>query len=396
MKINSIQYVKNLKGKKILIRVDYNVTLGKNNTLGEEDDARIRMSLPTIKFLLKKKSIPVILAHRGRPEGKVVETLRLNPLADRLTHLLKKKVIQLDSCTGYEIENKIKKSKIGDIFILENLRFDPREEKNSDDFSQKLAGLGDMYVNDAFSNSHRKHASMVGITKFLPSYAGLLMEKEIKQLSKSWENPKRPLATIIGGAKISTKLGLIKKFMDVSDFVLVGGALANMILKAKGVSIGKSVIEESMIKKVKEIKLTSTKLHIPLDVITSDSPDSLALPKTKAVGKVLDDEYILDLGPDTIELFSSIIKKSKTIIWNGPMGYVENRHFQKATKKIMEVVLRSRADVIIGGGDSLKMIGHKKMNKNIFLSSGGGAMLEFLEFGMLPAIVPLLLKNNKT
>ena len=217
MKINSIQYVKNLKGKKILIRVDYNVTLGKNNTLGEEDDARIRMSLPTIKFLLKKKSIPVILAHRGRPEGKVVETLRLNPLADRLTHLLKKKVIQLDSCTGYEIENKIKKSKIGDIFILENLRFDPREEKNSDDFSQKLAGLGDMYVNDAFSNSHRKHASMVGITKFLPSYAGLLMEKEIKQLSKSWENPKRPLATIIGGAKISTKLGLIKKFMEVVE-----------------------------------------------------------------------------------------------------------------------------------------------------------------------------------
>lgn len=390
MKIKSIRTAKDLKGKKILLRVDYNVTLGKNNTLGEEDDARIKMSIPTIKYLIKKKTIPIILAHMGRPDGKIVETLRLNPLAERLSQLLKKKVIKLDSCVGAEVENKLNKSEIGDICILENLRFDPREEKNSDDFSQGLAKLGDLYVNDAFSNSHREHASMLGITKYLPSYAGLLMEKEINQLSKSWGNPKRPLAIIIGGAKISTKLGLIKKFMDISDFVLVGGALANMILKAKGISVGKSIVENEMVEKVKEIELTSLKLHIPVDVITSDSPDSLILPETKAVGKVLNDEYILDLGPDTIKLFSSIIKKAKTIIWNGPMGYIENPQFQTATKEIMKAVLKSSADVIIGGGDSLKMIGHKKLKKNIFLSSGGGAMLEFFELGMLPAIIPLL------
>lgn len=390
MKLKSIKTIKNIYGKIILIRVDYNITLGKNNRMGKDDDARIRMSLPTIQYLLRKRSIPVIMAHMGRPDGKIVEKLRLDPMSARISKLLKKKVKKFDCIKGNTVEKAISEAKIGDIFMLENLRFDPREEKNSDEFAKELSGLGDMYVNEAFSNSHREHASMIGITKFLPSYAGFLLEKEIENLSRARQNPKRPLTVILGGAKISTKLGLIKKFLDIADNLLVGGALANMMLKAKGVSVGKSVIEKKMADTVKAINFTSTKLHIPLDVVVSDSPDSQKPPMTKAVGNVLNDEYILDIGPDTIKLFHAVIKEAKTIIWNGPMGYVENPKFKKATKKILKAMLDSSAYVVIGGGDSLKMIGQKKLKKNIFLSSGGGAMLEFLERGTLPAIKPLL------
>lgn len=390
MKMKSIHLLKNIKNKKILLRVDYNITLGNGQKLNKNDDIRIAMSLPTIQYLMKKGAILILMAHLGRPRGKTIEKFRLDPLAKRLSSLLRKRVIKVHHCAGLAIEKIIYNAREGDIFMLENLRFEKGEEKNSMAFAKKLARLGDIYVNEAFSNSHRNHASMLGITKYLPSYAGLLLEKEITHLYKARENPKRPLIVIMGGSKISTKLILIKKFLMLADHLLIGGALANMILKAKGVSIGKSIIEKSMIEKVKEIELTNPKLHIPLDVATATSLKS-QFHKTKAIGRVLNNEYIVDIGKDTIKLFQTIIRSSKTIIWNGPMGYVENPKFQNATREILSSVLQSSGYVIIGGGDSLKIIGKRKMKKNIFLSSGGGAMLEFLEKGTLPALQPLIL-----
>lgn len=263
MMLRSIKEIKNLKGKKVILRIDCNVTLDAKRRLRKGEDARIVMSLPTIQYLVRKKAIVIIITHMGRPKGKRDEKFSLDPIAERLSVLLKKKIKKVDAITGTLVENAIKNAKEGDIIMLENIRFYPEEEKNDQFFARKLASLGDMYVNDAFSNSHKKHASMVAITSFLPSYAGFLLEKEVKTLSDIITNAKKPVAVILGGAKISTKLGLIHTFEKTADYILLGGALANTALEASKISIGRSLTEHGMIPAIKKIIIASKKYIFP-------------------------------------------------------------------------------------------------------------------------------------
>lgn len=392
MKLKSIKDIKNLKGKRILLRADFDVPI-KNGRI--QDDSRIQLALPTIQYLLKKQAVVIIVSHLGRPGGKVVRSLSLAPVAKRLAKLLKKPVKKLNEVVSAGVEKAVKQAKPGEVIMLENIRFHPREEKNCQHLAKKLARSADYYVNDAFATSHRKETSLLAITKFLPSYAGLNLEREVINLSQALKNPTRPLTIIIGGVKISTKLGVVKKFLQLADDILLGGALANTVLRANGVAVGKSVIEPAMIPRLKKINLTDTKLHLPLDAVVSPKISKTAKVRTTAVGNVKSLELILDIGPDTVELFKLIISRSKTIIWNGPMGVFEYPRFADGTKRTMQAILNSKAKIVIGGGDTIAALNQfapKPIEKfkNVYISTGGGAMLKFLEEGMLVAIRPLM------
>lgn len=394
MKISTLTFatLKRFAGKRILLRVDFNVPLTGTRV---SDDTRIRETLPTIKLLLKHKARLIIMTHMGRPDGKIDEKYRLKPVALALQKILKKKVTYLKECIGPSVEKNIAKMKPGEVALLENLRFNDGEEANDAAFTKALAALGDIYVNDAFAVSHRAHASVYGITKLLPSFAGLLLEAEIKNLTPLITKAKRPLTLIVGGAKIDTKIGLIKNFFGKADTIIIGGALANTFLKAQGYDVGSSLYEKEKIGTAQEILLEAQKkkvqIVLPQDVIVADEITQTSKTLDLPIEDVMGAMKILDIGAKSRLSYTSIIKKSQTIIWNGPIGLYEFKPFAGGTNTLAKIVGASKAASYIGGGDTIDALKRSKvpLKKFTFISTGGGAMLEFLEGKKLPGIVAL-------
>lgn len=388
--IKTIKKSGNLKGKRVLLRVDFNVPVGNDLKVDGNEDYRLVQSLPTIKYLIKKKAKIIILAHLGRPDGKVVEMLRLDPVAIRLSQLLNKNILKSDDIVSADVKSTVAEMKNGEILMLENVRFDSREEKGNKVFAKQLASLADIYVNDAFAVCHRNQASVSTVQEYLPSYAGLLLEKEIVNLSKVFKKPSRPLVAIVGGAKISTKIRVIKRFLAISDFVLLGGALANTVLKYIGVSVGKSLVESGMIKEIANIKLTDNKLKVPVDGRLAMSYQAKK-GRLDALADIKKNELILDIGPETINLYRRIIRRAKMVVWNGPMGLIESEAFAVGTEELIRILARSPAKTIVGGGETVQIIRKMKLEKKFnFISTGGGAMLEFLEGRKLPGLKKII------
>jgi phosphoglycerate kinase len=380
----------NVKNKRVLVRADFNVPIGDDNRIDNKEDWRIEATLPTINYLLDQEAKIILLTHLGRPNGKILNGFCLDPIAQRLEELLGRKIIKLDDCQGEKVKARVKNIKQKEIILLENLRFCPGEAENDPDFAKELASLGEVYINDAFGASHRAHASLVGIPRYLPSGAGLLLEKEIKILSKISDQPERPLLVIIGGVKISTKIRVVRNFLKKADNLILGGALANTVIRAKGFAIGRSVVEETMIDEVKKLELTDTKLHLPVDVIVATDASGQAASRIAPVANTKEEEMILDIGPDTIGLFSRIISRAKTIIWNGPMGLFEIEKFASGSKEIARAVAQSEGFSVVGGGDSIRLLEELGLiNKIGHVSTGGGAMLQFLAGEKLPGIEAL-------
>jgi phosphoglycerate kinase len=394
----------NLKNKKILLRVNFDVPIKNGKIL---DDSRILAHLPTIFYLIKKKAKLILISHLDNPlkiKSKRLRILKysLKKVAEYLNKLkipisksqfLKLKFI--DDCLGEKVKKEIDKLKAGEIILLENLRFYPEEEKNDKKFAKSLASLADLYINDAFPVCHRAHASVSAMTKYLPSYAGFLLEKEVENLSKVLKKPKHPFITVIGGAKISTKLPVIKNLLKIADKILIGGGLANTFFVSQKINISQSIYEKEMVDEAKKL-LESKKIILPTDVKiklkTQNSKFKTLNLKIDKLNK-LKKFKILDIGKETIKLFSKYISSAKIIIFNGPMGYFEEKPFDLGTKKIVEAILKNKkAKIIIGGGETIAVVKNFKIKdgKKVFISTGGGAMLEFLSGKILPGIKPLL------
>lgn len=390
MKIKSIRKVKKIAGKKVLLRVDFNIPMENGHI---QDDYKIVASLPTIRFLLRYKSKIIIATHLGRPDGEKIKKYSLKPGAKRLRELLGEKnhpvsrVKFINDCIGFKVGNEVSKLKEGEILMLENLRFYKEEQKDNKEFAKQLANLADIYINDAFANSHRKHASMNAIQKYLPAYAGLLLEEEIKNLYKII-HPKKPLIVVIGGAKIKTKIRLLKKISKKGAKILIGGALANNFLKAHNLEIGQSLIDKASLSFAKKFKKKN--ILLPIDVLVRQAKEAKGKPEVKSVDKVGKEDIILDIGPETIRLFSNHIKKAKTIIWNGPMGKFEEEHFKHGSLAIARVVAaraRGWAFGVVGGGDTIKILKMTKMQDYVdWISTGGGAMITYLSGEPMPGL----------
>lgn len=364
-----------VKNQKVLVRVDFNVDLDEKGKI--LSDFRIRAVLPTLNYLKQQGARKIILiSHLGKPQGRE-EKYSLRPIAECLTKLLREKVIFLPDCKGKLIQETIENSS-DTFFLLENLRFYLEEEANDKKFAQELAKLADFYINDAFGVCHRKNASVVAITEFMRSYAGFLLEKEIKNLSRLLTNYQRPLVLILGGAKISTKLPLIKRFLEKGDFILIGGALANTILKAWDFKVGRSLVEKEMLEEAKNLGSQKAELILPGDFLVGEDFKTFQV-KTRGLGEVKNKEIILDIGPIALKTYCQIIKEARTIIWNGPMGYFENPLFSKGTEEIARAISQSKAFKVVGGGETLIILEKLQLlEKMDFVSTGGGAMLEYL------------------
>jgi len=337
----------NFKGKKVLVRCDFNVPLDERGNI--LDDYRIQKTIPTIEYLIKEGAKVILMSHLGRPEGKVIESLRLTPIQDKLMEYLDLSITKANDCIGKEIEKWVGKMQPGEILLLENLRFHKEEEENEENFARELSKLGDIFINDAFGASHRNHASIIGIPKYLPSGAGFLLEKEIKVLSDLMKNPKKPLIAIIGGKKVEEKTGLINKISEIADFILISGLI-------------KEEIEEKRI--------------------------SLKNPQ-KIIGPIDEIDH-RDIGPKTVENFKEKIRLAKTVFWNGPLGKIETERFQKGTREITSAIIESQAFSVVGGGETVEFINKIGLTEKFnHLSTGGGAMLEFLAGEKLPGLVAL-------
>lgn len=380
-----------LKGKRVLVRVDFNVPI-KNGVI--TDDRRIKEALPTIKYLIEKNAKVILVSHLGRPKG-FQDDLRLDPVAKRLEELLGKPVKKLNDCVGEEVEKEINSLKEGDVVLLENIRFYKEEEANDPEFAKKLAKLADLYVNDAFGTAHRAHASTAGVANYIPGVAGLLMKKEIEIMGKALEDPERPFVCILGGAKVSDKIGVIKNLINKVDVLLIGGGMMFTFLKSLGYEIGKSIVEEDKLDLAKELmnlaKEKGVRLILPKDAIVVKEIKEDAPITVKEVDKFEKDDIGVDIGPKTIEEFREEILKAKTIVWNGPMGIFEIPPFAKGTKAIAEAIAENKNCIsIVGGGDSaaaIQMLGLE--DKFTHISTGGGASLEFLEGKELPGVAVL-------
>lgn len=397
MRLKTFSEIKNLKGKRVLVRVDFNVPLKKSGgKIVVADDTRIRAAVPTIKYLLGQGAKVILASHLGDPGGKVKKDLSLKPVGAALAKILKMKGSAPTDWEGRKGLKKIDAMKTGEVMLLENLRFDQGEEKNDAKFAAGLASLADIYVNDAFAAAHRAHASISGVPKFLPSYAGLLMEKEINILSGLLAKPKKPFAALIGGAKISTKISVIANLLKKVNSLLLGGALVNNFLAAAGYGIGSSVFEKKELKTAKKF-LKNKKIVFPVDFVVGDFKGKkvwvVNVPRRKTA--LCKKPYaILDIGPETIKKYAGIIRKSQTIVWNGPMGYFEIPKYSHGTVALGQLIAaRSKGKVfgVIGGGETIEAVGKTGMSEYIdHISTGGGAMLEFLEGKILPGIKPLL------
>lgn len=375
-----------LKKKRALLRVDLNVPLGENMKVDENEKWRIETIIPTLKYLIKQKAKIILISHLGRPKGKKDKKLSLKPVANELKKTLKKKIIFSEEIIGWKVEKKIERMKFGNILMLENIRFLSGEEKNSPELAKDLAELGDVFINEAFANSHRQHASMVGISEHLPSFAGFLFKKEIEELDKILKKPKHPLIAIIGGAKISTKVKVINKFLKIADNVLIAGAVANTIFAAQGFFMAKSVIEKNAFPEIKKINLKNPKLFLPNDLVAF----AKGTIRHHEIDEIEKGEKVLDIGPKTIYSFSDLIEKAKMIVWNGPLGLVEQKPFDKSSKIITEAIAESKAYSMVGGGDTvafIKKIGKEKVFSH--LSTAGSAMLDYLANETLPGIEAL-------
>lgn len=377
-----------LEGKRVLVRVDFNVPLDKKNN-EITDNKRIKETLPTINYLINKDAKIILCSHLGRPEGKIVEYLRMDKVAAGLQQLLNKKVKKLNYCVGNYVKEEINKMKNGDIVILENLRFHPEEEANDKDFSKQLADLAELYVNDAFGTCHRAHASTYGVTEYLKSAAGFLVEKELKIMGKAMENPDKPFIGILGGAKISDKIKVIENLLEKVDKLLLGGAMIFTFFKAQGKSVGKSVLEESYVDLTKKL-LLNKKIILPIDVIVANKFDANADSKVVNINSIPNNWMGLDIGPETIKNYEEILKNAKTVVWSGPLGVFEFDKFANGTKAIAKFLSTLKAVTIVGGGDSAasaEKFGYA--DKLTHVSTGGGASLEFLEGKKLPGIEAL-------
>lgn len=379
-------------GKKVLVRVDFNVPL---NDKGEiTDDTRITASLPTIQYLLEQKAAVILMAHLGRPKGQVKPELSLAPVAKHLGKLLGKKILFAPDCVGEAAQAAASKLKPGHILLLENLRFHKEEEKNDMDFAEKLASLADMYVNDGFGVSHRAHASVEGVTHFLPAAAGFLLEKEIQYVGQAVTNPLHPFVAIIGGAKVSDKIGVISNLLDKVDTLLIGGGMANTFLTAQGYKMGKSLVEEDKLDLAKELlakaKKNKVNMLLPTDLVMAAAFAPDAEHVTEKV-KNLNQAYMaLDIGAETSKAYAEALADAKMIVWNGPMGVFEMDAFCKGTEAVAKAVAKSRATSIVGGGDSVAAIEKLGLAKRItHISTGGGASLEYLEGKVLPGVAAL-------
>ena len=379
-------------GKKVLVRVDFNVPL---NDKGEiTDDTRITASLPTIQYLLEQKAAVILMAHLGRPKGQVKPELSLAPVAKHLGKLLGKKILFAPDCVGEAAQAAASKLKPGHILLLENLRFHKEEEKNDMDFAEKLASLADLYVNDGFGVSHRAHASVEGVTHFLPAAAGFLLEKEIQYVGQAVTNPLHPFVAIIGGAKVSDKIGVISNLLDKVDTLLIGGGMANTFLAAQGYKMGKSLVEEDKLDLAKELlakaKKNKVNMLLPTDLVMAAAFAPDAEHVTEKV-KNLNQAYMaLDIGAETSKAYAETLADAKMIVWNGPMGVFEMDAFCKGTEAVAKAVAKSRATSIVGGGDSVAAIEKLGLAKRItHISTGGGASLEYLEGKVLPGVAAL-------
>jgi len=399
MKLKSIKQLKNLKGKKILYRVAYDITLAqKGKGWFVPDNRRIAETLPTIEYLLKQGCSLVFLSWLKRPDGKVVEKYRMDPVARELANLTRRPVTKIDSCVGLEVQKEIEKLQPGQLLMLENVRFYQQEKENDLRFARDLTKGLDLIVFDAFAQSHRDNPSTTGIMKYLPSYAGLLLEKELVNLEKVIKSPKKPLTVILGGVKISDKFKALQFLSKKADYVLVGGGLSSVFLKARGIDTGSFQIKDldkTAVKILPEVKKICNKKNIilPIDAVSASKIDSRA--KTRIIdleaGEKIDPDWqFVDIGPKTRKYYSDIIKKSKTVLWNGPMGVFEINKFDAGTRAVAKAVANSKAISVVGGGDTEIIVSKYKLEgKFTHVSTGGGAMLKFFEGKTLPAIKPL-------
>jgi len=385
-----------LCGKRVLVRDDFNVPLGDEGQI--TDDTRIRAALPTINDLLEKSARVILSAHFGRPKGEVNETMRLTAVAQRLSELLGKTVVKTESCVGAEAKSKVDAMSNGDVVLLENVRFIAGEEKNDTEFAKELASLAEVYVNDAFGAAHRAHASTEGVTKFLsPCVAGYLMEKELKYLQGAIDQPKRPLAAIVGGSKVSSKIGVLESLIDKCDKIIVGGGMIFTFYKARGLSVGNSLVEEDKLDLAraleKKAKDKGVEFLLPSDVVLADNFSPNANSKSSKVDAISEGWMGLDIGSESVELFQDALKDCKTVIWNGPMGVFEFEKFANGTNAIANTLAELSAKgccTIIGGGDSVAAVEKAGLAKNMsHISTGGGASLELLEGKVLPGVSAL-------
>ena len=380
-------------GNTILVRVDFNVPINKK-TGSISDDSRIRASLPTIKYLTDHKARVILCSHLDRPGGKIIEELRIKPIAEHLSHLVNKPIHTIGDCVGNEVRNEVNKLKTGAILFLENLRFHPGEETNDANFARELAMVADVYVNDAFGTAHRVHASTVGVAKYLPAVAGLLMETELEAMNKLLTDPARPFACIIGGAKISDKIGLMQNMLSNVDVMLVGGGMVATFLKAQGYDTGQSLIENDKLNKARnlliEAKERGVALILPIDLLISENFEADTLSRVVSTGKIPHGVYIVDIGPATLKLFSKKLADCRTIMWNGPLGIYEIPRFSMGTRGMAQLLADANANTVIGGGSTVETIREMGLVDMIsHVSTGGGASLKFLEGETLPGVAVL-------
>ncbi|QWU16439.1 phosphoglycerate kinase [Paenibacillus sophorae] len=378
-------------GKRVFVRVDFNVPLEDGKIT---DDTRIRETLPTIKYLIENGAKLILASHMGRPKGQFVDSMRLTPAAERLSELLGKPVAKADEAVGEAVKAKIAELKDGDVLVLENVRFYPGEEKNDPELAKQFAELADLFVNDAFGAAHRAHASTEGIAHYLPAVSGLLMEKELNVLGKALSNPERPFTAIIGGSKVKDKIDVIDNLLTLADNVLIGGGLSYTFSKAQGYEVGKSLLDEEKIDTalvfIEKAKKLGKNFLLPVDAVVADKFGADANTKTVDISEIPADWLGLDIGPKTAALYADVIKNSKLVVWNGPMGVFEIDIFAEGTKAVAEACAKTEGYTVIGGGDSAAAAEKFKLADQMdHISTGGGASLEFMEGKALPGVVAL-------
>ncbi|KAF0718926.1 Aste57867_1387 [Aphanomyces stellatus] len=398
LSVDQLQSRGGLYEKRVLVRADLNVPLSKQDPNVITDDTRIREALPTLRFLLENNASVVLCSHLGRPKGQVNDKMRLAPVATRLSELLGSPITTVSDCIGAEVDAAKSKLQKGEILLLENLRFHPQEEKNDAAFAKELAAHTDVFVNDAFGTAHRAHASTEGVTQFIPiSVAGKLLEKELKYLSEAVDSPKRPLAAIIGGAKVSTKIPVLESLLEKCDKIFLGGGMIFTFYRAQGISVGNSIVEEDKIELAKSLlekaKQRGVKFILPTDVVVADKYEANANSKTVGINDIPAEWLGLDIGPNTQSTFEKELSDCNTIVWNGPMGVFEFEQFASGTNHIAQVLAKctkNGATTIIGGGDSVAAVEQAGLAKEMsHISTGGGASLELLEGKILPGVAAL-------